>query len=162
MKQLLLIHFFIIILVNTGYTQARKIYDIDADPAKQFAEALSEAKKTSKHVMVQIGGNWCSWCFKFHDFYSNNNELDSLLHSNFVLINVNYNPKNKHDLFKKLEFPERFGFPVIVITDADGKRLHTQNSLYLEDGKGSYDKEKFKMFLKGWTVKAIDPESYKK
>ena len=112
--------------------------------------------------MVQIGGNWCSWCFKFHDFYSNDKELDSLLESNYVLINVNYNPKNKHDLFKQLDFPQRFGFPVIVISDAEGKRLHTQNSWYLEDGKGSYDREKFKSFLKNWTAKAVDPESYEK
>lgn len=31
-----------------------------------------------------------------------------------------------------------------------GKRIHTQNSAYLEDGKKSYDEKKGKYFLKAW------------
>ena len=87
--------------------------------------------------------------------------LDSLINSNYVIINVNYDPKKNQLFFKDLGFPQRFGFPVIVIINSDGERIHTQNSWYLEDGKSSYDKEKFKSFLKNWTVQAIDPDSYK-
>lgn len=162
---------FIIILVSVIvffglsfnlHSQNRKLYDINADPVQQFEKAVKEAKETNKHVMLQIGGNWCSWCIRFHDFYENDVELDSLLKSNYVIINVNYDSKKKQELFTQLGYPQRFGFPVIVITDVTGNRLHTQNSWYLEDGKDSYDKEKFKSFLKNWTVKAVSSESYKK
>ncbi|MCD4792570.1 MAG: thioredoxin family protein [Bacteroidales bacterium] len=141
------------------YSQKKILYDINADPLQQFEKAIKEAEKTNKHVMLQIGGNWCPWCFRFHDFYKNDAELDSLLKTNYVIINVNYDPKKKQELFTKLGFPQRFGFPVIVITDAAGNRLHTQNSWYLEDGKDSYNKEKFKSFLKNWTVEAINSEN---
>jgi hypothetical protein len=61
---------------------------------------------------------------------------------------------------KDLGFPQRFGFPVFVILGADGNRLHTQNSAYLEEGKG-HSVEKIKEFLEAWTVKALDPTNYK-
>ena len=69
---------------------------------------------------------------------------------------MNYDPKKKQELFIQLGFPQRFGFPVIVITGAAGNRLHIQNSWYLKDGKDSYDREKFKSFLKNRTVRAVN------
>jgi len=162
MKQIISLITILFFMYTVSFSQREKLYDIDANPSEQFKEAIKKAKLENKHVMIQIGGNWCSWCYKFNDFYKNDTELDSMIKADYVVIHVNYNPKNKHDLFERLDFPQRFGFPVIVIVDAEGKRLHTQNSWYLEDGKESYDKEKFKSFLKNWTVKAVDPESYKK
>ncbi len=145
-----------------GFSQREKLYDTNADGMQQFKTATEQALNENKHVMVQIGGNWCPWCYKFHDFYKNDTELDSIVNANYVTVKINYDKSLKNEkLFAQLGYPQRFGFPVIVICDAEGKRLHTQNSWYLEDGKGSYDKEKFKTFLKNWTIKAISPESYK-
>ncbi len=156
----------IILLVSitlSAFSQNEKLYDTDADGLRQFKTAVEQAQKEHKHVMVQIGGNWCSWCYKFHDFYTKDTELDSMINADYVVIRVNYDKSLKNEqLFAQLGYPQRFGFPVIVICDAAGKRLHTQNSWYLEDGKGSYNKEKFLAFLKNWTVKAVNPESYKK
>ena len=157
----------VLIVVFSGlsfnlHSQNKKLYDTKVDPVQQFETAIKEAEKTNKHVMLQIGGNWCSWCIRFHNFYENDAELDSLLKSNYVIINVNYDPKKEQELFTQLGFPQRFGFPVIVITDAEGNRIHTQNSWYLEDGKDSYDKEKYKSFLRNWTVRAVSSGSYKK
>lgn len=161
-KTVLLFLLFVFISLSGISQDKKKLYNINLDPVEQFKEALVLAKESGKHVMIQIGGNWCPWCYRFHDFHNNDPELDSLMKADYVLINVNYDPKKSKELFTMLEFPQRFGFPVIVITDADGKRLHTQNSWYLEDGAKSYDREKFKVFLKAWTKKAVDPDSYKK
>jgi len=146
----------------TSFSQVNKIYNVDLNPTEQFTKALKIAENENKHVILQIGGNWCSWCIRFHNFYHNDIELDSLMKANYVIINVNYNPKNDMTLFTQLDYPQRFGFPVLVVTDAKGKRLHTQNSWFLEDGKDSYDKKKIMSFLKNWTPKAINPKSYKK
>ncbi|NPA67574.1 MAG: thioredoxin family protein [Chlorobi bacterium] len=145
-----------------GYSQREKLYDTNADGLRQFESAVEQASKEHKHVMLQIGGNWCSWCYKFHDFYKNDAKLDSVINANYVVVRINYDKSNKNErLLANLGYPQRFGFPVIVICDAEGRRLHTQNSWYLEDGKGSYDREKFLAFLKNWTVRAVSPESYK-
>ena len=58
-------------------------------------------------------------------------------------------------LMKRLNNPRRFGFPVFVILDADGKVLHIQDSSFLEEGKG-YDEKKVIRFLKNWTPKAVN------
>ena len=55
-----------------------------------------------------------------------------------------------------LEFPQRFGFPVFVILDENGKRIHTQNSAFLKKGDG-YDKEKVLRFFKNWSPQALNP-----
>jgi hypothetical protein len=73
---------------------------------------------------------------------------------------LNYSRENKNlDILADLGYPQRFGFPVLVVLDAEGKRIHTQNSAYLEQEK-SYSKEKVFEFLKQWIPAAIDPASY--
>jgi hypothetical protein len=48
---------------------------------------------------------------------------------------------------KHLENPGRFGYPVFIIVDGNGKRLHTQDSALLEEGDG-YSKKKIFRFLR--------------
>jgi hypothetical protein len=47
------------------------------------------------------------------------------------------------------------------VLDGKGTRLHTQNSEYLEEGKG-YNKDKILDFFKGWSPIALNPKSYTK
>ncbi len=68
----------------------------------------------------------------------------------------NYNK----DVMEDLGFPQRFGFPVVVILDRNGNRIHTQNTAYLEKDQ-SYDFKIMKEFLFNWSPKALNPESYK-
>lgn len=62
---------------------------------------------------------------------------------------------------EKLEFPQRFGFPCLVVLNEEGRRLHTQNSAFLEKEK-SYNKKRLLQFLKNWSPAALDPGNYKK
>ena len=57
-------------------------------------------------------------------------------------------------MLKRLNSPQRFGFPVFVVLDEQGKVLQHQDSSYLEEGQG-YDKEKVMHFFKNWTPKAV-------
>lgn len=81
--------------------------------------------------------------------------------ADYVFGLLNYSRENKNlDILAELEYPQRFGFPVIVILDGNGKRIHTQNSAYLEKEK-SYDEKKMLEFLKHWSPASLDPGSYK-
>jgi hypothetical protein len=74
---------------------------------------------------------------------------------------LNYSPDNKNsDILEKYGFPQRFGFPVFLILNEEGKLIHTENSAYLEEAK-SYSKLKVIEFLKNWTKAALDPSYYK-
>ncbi|MEZ5011563.1 MAG: hypothetical protein R2744_08225 [Bacteroidales bacterium] len=70
-------------------------------------------------------------------------------------LSFNYSPENKNEeATRMLENPGRFGYPVFIILDQQGKRIHTQNSAYLEEGKG-YNSKKVVEFLKGWSPGAF-------
>jgi thioredoxin-related protein len=98
--------------------------------------------------LLQIGGNWCIWCIRFNDLVTKDPELDKYLRDNFVVLHVNYSKENKNeDVLASLGYPQRFGFPVFVVLDDKGTRIHTQNSDYLEEGKG-HSREKVLEFLK--------------
>ena len=138
-----------------------KLYNPEEDAKQGMAAVVKEAKDSGKHVLVEIGGNWCIWCARFNDFVSNDKSLDSLVSSNYVVYHLNYSKENKNtDLLAKYGFPQRFGFPVFLVLNEKGDLLHTQSSWFLEAGK-SYDKEKVTAFFNDWGKKAFDPAQYK-
>lgn len=138
-----------------------KLYNPKADVRKDMAAVLAKAKKEGKHVMIQAGGNWCSWCYRYDGFIKADTSLKRITDENFVVYHLNYSPENKNlDYFKTLGFPQRFGFPVFIILDAKGARLHTQDSGLLEKDK-SYDADKVKNFLQSWSAAALHEKNYK-
>jgi len=149
-----------IFLNSKGYGQD-KIYDPSANGSEQIKEAIKIAEKQHKNILIQIGGNWCPWCIKLHHFIQNHNELDSLVKADYVFIRVNYSKENKNpEVMQRLEYPQRFGFPVLVVLDQHGSLLHTQDTGYLEKGD-SYDEANIKRFLTLWDAKALNPDTYK-
>ena len=150
------------LITVSAQSEKVKIYNPEANAQQEIKDALSKAKAEGKHVFIQVGGNWCSWCVMLHKFYTTENQVDSMLNANYIVYLLNYSKENKNlDVLAELGYPQRFGFPVIVILDVEGKRLHTQNTVYLEEGRG-YNKKNFMEFLYNWTPKAVNPESYKK
>src|SRR5262245_10276794 len=118
-----------------------KLYNPAENATQKIEEAIRKANLQKKHVFIQIGGNWCIWCARFHDFITSDKSIDSLIDANYIVYHLNYSDENFNaKLLAKYGFPQRFGFPVFLVLDGTGKLLHTQNSGYLEDGKKSYDK----------------------
>ena len=152
-------------LCQAGFSQDLKkfsLYHPEENAKNEIAATIRKAKQTGKNVFIQIGGNWCIWCARFHEFVTGDKSIDSLVNENFVVYHLNYSAENKNeDLLKKYKFPQRFGFPVFLILDSKGNLLHTQNSEYLESGK-SYDTEKVVSFFEEWSPAALDPKSYSK
>lgn len=143
-------------------TQVKKVYNPAADAKADVNNAIRLAQAEGKHVFLQIGGNWCPWCIKFHNFVETNSEIKAFMNTNYEVVKVSYDPKNRQEeLLAQLGFPQRFGFPVFVVLDGSGKRIHTQNSAFLEKDK-SYDQDVVLRFLKNWSPTALNPESYKK
>jgi len=139
-----------------------KLYSPSENAAQKIGEAAKQAKKEGKHVLIQIGGNWCIWCARFHDFVTTDKSIDSLVQANYIVYHMNYSEENYNaKLLAKYGYPQRFGFPVFLILDGTGKLLHTQNSSYLEDGKKSYSRDNVTGFLKDWSPAALDPKQFK-
>ncbi len=149
-----------ITIAQTTQKTESKIYNSAADAKADIKAAVEKAKKEGKHVLLQIGGNWCIWCMRFNEKATTNDTLKSELEKDFVVYHLNYSKENKNEeVLAQLGFPQRFGFPVFVILDANGNRIHTQNSEYLEEGKG-YSTTKVLNFFKQWSPAALDAKTY--
>jgi len=150
---------------NTGQVEKKPlIYNPDADAAKNISMAIEAASKTGKHVFLQIGGNWCPWCLRFHKMIEDDHQLDSLVKANYEVVLVNFSRENENrKILADLGYPQRFGFPVFVILDGKGNRLHTQDSALLEDGGKGYDRAKVVSMFTMWSAEAIrkTAEKYK-
>ena len=150
-------------LTANAQTALKKVYNEDINPIEQINQAVAKAKSEGKFVVCQVGGNWCPWCLRFADFITNDTTISHVIDQNFVYIHVNYNPRKSgtaekealaKTMLQRLNNPARFGFPVFVVLDSKGKVLHTQDSSFLEEGKG-YNQEKVLRFLKSWTPKSM-------
>lgn len=153
-------------LVFPGFAQEQKnygkLYRPDADARADIKKAIILAQKEHKNIMLQIGGNWCVWCIRFHHLVEANDTLNKLMNDHFIFVPVNYDQHNKNDsLWSELGYPQRFGFPVFVILDEAGKEIHIQNSAYLEEGAG-HSPAKVAEFLKHWTPEAVSGKNLTK
>ena len=136
--------------------QNLKIYNPGANAKDEISKAVEKAKAENKNILIQVGGNWCTWCMKFYNLIHTDYKIDSIIKADYIYMFVNWSKENKNtEVMKQLENPQRFGFPVIVVLNKEGKRIHTQDTGLLEHDKG-YDSKKLIEFLKGWTVKAIE------
>ncbi len=132
-----------------------KPYNDKEDAEAKIAEVVKQAKAENKNIMIQAGGNWCIWCLRFNNYVQTTPELKEIVDKNYVYYHLNYSPENKNEkVFAKYGNPgEKFGYPVFIVLDGNGKQIHTQDSAVLEDGKG-YSLEKTKEFFTKWGPKS--------
>ena len=147
-------------------TALKKVYNEDINPIEQIDQTIVKAKSEGKYVICQVGGNWCPWCLKFADFITKDTMISKVIADNYEYIHVSYNPRKSEGeekleqgkaLMQRLNNAGRFGFPVFVVLDENGKILHIQDSSFLEEGEG-YNQEKVLRFFKNWTPKAVKSE----
>ena len=155
---------FLLALAAEAQTGPKKVYNEDINPIEQIDQAIAKAKSEGKYVICQVGGNWCPWCLRFADFITKDTTISKVIADNFEYIHVNYNPRKSEDeekqqqaaaLMKRLNNCGRFGYPVFVVLDEEGKVIHIQDSSFLEEGQG-YNKEKVLRFFMGWTPDIIN------
>lgn len=138
------------------------VYNDDADPMLQLDDALRQAQEEGKFVIAQIGGNWCPWCLRFADFITKDAKINALVTNAFVYVHINVYKVDaetgkravNEDVMSRLGNPMRFGYPVLVVLDAEGNVLHIQDSAMLEDGQ-SYNAEMVARFFEMWTPDAV-------
>ncbi|CVK16304.1 Thioredoxin-like [Apibacter mensalis] len=152
----------VIFIVSIVYSQDKKLYNPNDNAHQKIDSCISKAKKENKFILLQIGGNWCIWCIRFENLTQKSDVIKNILMNNFIVYHLNYSKENKNEsILASLGFPQRFGFPVFVILNENGERIHTQQSDFLEENNSGYDIKKVENFLNNWSPKALDPKLYK-
>ena len=123
-------------------------YDPKRDAAQDIQGAVKEAQRAHKRVLLEVGGEWCSWCHTLDRFFDARPELIQLRDKNFVTVKINFSEENTNkDVLSRYEAIP--GYPHIFVLDSDGKLLWSENTSILEREK-SYDLERLTVFLTNW------------
>jgi thiol:disulfide interchange protein len=123
-------------------------YDPQRDAGKDIVEAIAEAKRTGRRVLLEVGGDWCIWCHTMDKFFADNAALLELRERNFVTVKINMSKENENQAVLS-RYPEISGYPHLFVLDETGELLESKNTGELESGK-SYDLDRFVEFLKKW------------
>jgi thiol:disulfide interchange protein len=129
------------------------LYDPKADGSPQIASALARATSGNKRVLLVFGANWCIWCRRLHTTFAGEPSVARALDAGFevVLLDVNTRNGSKRNAAVNERYgnPIAHGLPVLVVLDAAGKKLTTQETGALEDG-AKHSPEKIRAFLAKW------------
>ena len=127
-------------------------FDPARDAASDVAHAVALAKASGKRVIVDVGGEWCTWCHIMDRFIEANDDVRALIDANYVWVKVNVSKENRNEALLG-RWPRIRGYPHLFVLDARGALVHSQNTSALEAGKG-YDKQRFLAMLRAWAPAA--------
>ncbi len=123
-------------------------YDPKRNAAQDVDDAIKEAQRTHKRILLEVGGLWCSWCHTLDNFFDAHSDLVQLRDQNFVTVKINFSEESQNQ-----EVLSRYGplesYPHLLVLETDGKLLLSKDTGVLESGK-SYNLEKLTAFLKEW------------
>ncbi|WP_462221962.1 thioredoxin family protein, partial [Ferruginibacter sp.] len=110
MRNIFAILFCMVTYLSNAQKQESKLYNPWADAAKDIAAAIKKAKAENKYVLIQGGGNWCSWCIEFARFSKAYAKIDSVIKASYVVYHLNYSEDNLNKkTFAIYGYPQRFG-----------------------------------------------------
>ena len=148
----------------------KDIYDTSANAREQITAALERARKENKRVLIQWGGNWCSWCHLLHDTFEKDRKVSSTLKAEYELVLVDAGGQDKKNLDLAAEYGaelQKHGYPFLTVLGSEGKVIVNQETASLETPKladGSqyrpgHDADKVLGFLKQHQAPPQDAEA---
>jgi len=141
--------FLIVALLLAGSYDPVTKYDPKRNAEADIKDAVVEAQRTGKRILLEVGGDWCHWCHILDNYFTKNPKLTASRDANFITVKINYSPQNENQ--KALsKYPKISGYPHIFVLDSSGKFVHSQPTGQLEEGE-SYNLKKFTDFLNKWS-----------
>lgn len=123
-------------------------YDPKRDPEADLKVAIEKAQADKKRILLDVGGEWCSWCHILDDYLASNKGVGDAFAASFVIVKVNWSPDNKNAAFLS-KYPKVDGYPHFFVLSSSGKLLSNQPTSPLEQGE-SYNRERMLKFAKAW------------
>lgn len=125
------------------------IYPAPATAEADIAQALSDAAKQHRRVLLDFGGDWCGDCKALEANFHKPENL-ALLDSGFVLVHVNVGHVDQNlDIAERYGIPLKKGVPALAILDDQHKVLFAQQHGEFEDMR-HMDAQSVNDFLKKW------------
>lgn len=133
-------------VVGQPYPTQHIYPSIDASPAN-VREAIAEARRTGKHVILDFGGDWCPDC-QVLNIYFNESPNRELVDKYFVRVNVNIGHEDANvDLAHQYGVPLT-GVPALAVVDGHGKLVYAQKKEF--SGMRHMQSADLTAFLNAW------------
>jgi len=131
-------------------SKLRELYPGTTDAKKEIADALAEAAKDHKHVLLVFGANWCFDCFAL-DYRFHQSDIQPIVDKNYHVVHVDIGRNDKNqDLVKKYNIPIEKGIPSLAVLDSKGHTLYTTGEF---ESARSTDPQVIVKFLDTWKPK---------
>jgi thiol:disulfide interchange protein len=120
--------------VRLRQLRGHEVYDPSLDPVQTLQKAQADAQRNGRKILVVLGGNWCQWCLSLDHLMRTDEEIKEHLGKHFVVVKLDSaKAKVLDDQWGK---PTRFGVPVLIFLDANGKVEYVQETGSLERWAG--------------------------
>jgi thioredoxin 1 len=130
-----------------------KIYPEASGARAEIQQALTEATKTHKRVLVVFGADWCYDCHVL-DRALHRADIAPMLNANFQVVHVDVGTGDKNqDLMNDYQVPMKRGIPAIAVLDSSGKLLYSQKNGEFERAR-AIGPEDLLEFLNQWKPQA--------
>lgn len=124
-------------------------YDEAADAARDIERALAAVRGTDERVLLVFGANWCNWCRRLEHVLRHHPDVSAALEAGFEVVHVDTGARGSGRnaaVNERYGNPTQHGLPVLVVLDAAGEMLLTQETGSLEEGD-RHDPAKVLAFL---------------
>ncbi len=125
-------------------------FDPARDPEADLRAAVAEATRSGRRIILDVGGEWCSWCHILDRYIADHQELKDAIARDYVWLKINFSPENENEAFLG-RYPAIAGYPHLFVLESNGTLLHSQDTALLEEGP-SYDLERMRAFLATWAT----------
>jgi len=120
-------------------------YVLGRDAGTDIGLGLAQASTTGRRVLIEVGGDWCSWCDRLDEYFTKNPDVAALRDSNFVLVKIAVEP-GKYSPPILRQFPPIPEYPHLFVLDGKGALVESKDTDELERGD-TYDRDKMIRFL---------------
>jgi thioredoxin-related protein len=133
------------------------VYDESANAAQDIDAAVRRAGFENHRVLLDIGGNWCHWCTLLHNLFEQNQDIKTLLRSEYQVVNVDIGQGEKNKELLSGYGINADSFPYFAILSPNNKLVVQQETGALEDGP-RHDPQKVLAFLNRWKASPLDAQ----
>ena len=130
-------------------TTDKVIYTPGMNAHDEIKQAIAEAAKQHKNVLVVFGANWCYDCHVL-DLAFHRSDVSAVLQHNYEVVHIDVGEGDKNqDIMQQYNVPMKKGIPAIAVLDGHGKLLYSQQGGEFEKAR-ALAPEDVLAFLNKW------------
>ena len=125
------------------------IYTPGLDAHAEIKQALAEAAKDHKRVILVFGADWCYDCHVL-DLAFHRPDVSAALRRSYIVVHIDVGEGDKNqDIMQQYQVPMKKGIPALAVLDSNGKLLYSQQGGEFEKAR-SLAPEDVLAFLNKW------------